>query len=49
VDEYLQLQGRFRHLLQSEDSEHIAAIQAVADDNIARYGLMVENVKETVS
>ena len=49
VDEYLQLQGRFRHLLQSEDSEHIAAIQAVADDNIARYGLMIENAKETVS
>jgi pyruvate ferredoxin oxidoreductase beta subunit len=46
VSEYLQLQGRFRHLFEREDSEHIAAIQALADDNIARYGLVVEIAKE---
>lgn len=47
VDEYLRLQGRFRHLLEREDSEHILAIQALADDNVARYGLVVEGAKET--
>ncbi len=39
VEDYLQLQGRFRHLLDRETCEHLAAIQALADDNIARYGL----------
>jgi pyruvate ferredoxin oxidoreductase beta subunit len=46
VDEYLRLQGRFRHLFESKDSEHIAAIQSLADDNIARYGLVVEHAEE---
>jgi pyruvate ferredoxin oxidoreductase beta subunit len=39
VDEYLRLQSRFRHLFERRDTGHIAAIQAIADENIARYGL----------
>lgn len=39
VDEYLRLQSRFRHLFEGEDNEHIIAIQAIANENIARYGL----------
>lgn len=39
VDEYLRLQSRFRHLFERGDTEHIAAVQAIANDNIARYGL----------
>jgi pyruvate ferredoxin oxidoreductase beta subunit len=46
VDGYLRLQGRFRHLFEGEDREHVAAIQSLADDNIARYGLVVEDAKE---
>jgi pyruvate ferredoxin oxidoreductase beta subunit len=46
VEEYLRLQSRFRHLFERGDSEHIAAIQALADDNIARYGLLLEIAKE---
>jgi pyruvate ferredoxin oxidoreductase beta subunit len=46
VEEYLRLQRRFRHLFEREESEHIAAIQAIADDNIAYYGLIKENAKE---
>jgi len=41
VDEYLRLQRRFAHLFRkgAEDRETIAAIQRMADANIARYGL----------
>jgi pyruvate ferredoxin oxidoreductase beta subunit len=39
VDEYLRLQGRFHHLFESDNAEHISAIQAIADENITRYGL----------
>jgi pyruvate ferredoxin oxidoreductase beta subunit len=40
VDEYLGLQGRFRHLFQDADgAQHLAAIQAAADANVARYRL----------
>jgi pyruvate ferredoxin oxidoreductase beta subunit len=40
VAEYLRPQSRFRHLFEREGGdERIAAIQAVADDNLARYGL----------
>ena len=46
VEDYLQLQSRFRHLFEGENREHLAAIQALADDNIARYGLLMETVKE---
>lgn len=41
VDEYLRLQRRFAHLFRkgAEDRDTIAAIQRMADANIARYGL----------
>jgi pyruvate ferredoxin oxidoreductase beta subunit len=40
VTEYLRLQSRFRHLFEREGGdERIAAIQALADDNVARYEL----------
>jgi pyruvate ferredoxin oxidoreductase beta subunit len=40
VTEYLRLQSRFRHLFEQQDGDvHIAAIQGVADENVARYGL----------
>ena len=37
VEEYLKLQGRFRHLL--KDKEALAKVQEVADKNIKYYGL----------
>jgi pyruvate ferredoxin oxidoreductase beta subunit len=37
VQEYLKLQGRFKHLLGSDE---VAKIQAIADGNIKRYGLI---------
>ena len=41
VEEYLRIQGRYRHLFSPEpDTEVIARIQAAADANIARYGLL---------
>jgi pyruvate ferredoxin oxidoreductase beta subunit len=41
VDEYLKLQKRFAHLFAPRrDDERLAAIQAAADRNIARYGLL---------
>jgi len=41
VEEYLQLQGRYRHLFSPERREDVLAhIQAIADRNIERYGLM---------
>jgi len=43
VEEYLKLQGRFRHLFESEEGKSaIARIQAIADANIAYYHLMSE-------
>jgi pyruvate ferredoxin oxidoreductase beta subunit len=40
VDGYLRLQSRFRHVFEGEDTaQRLAAIQAVADANVARYGL----------
>jgi hypothetical protein len=40
VTDYLRPQKRFRHLFDQESGpEHIAAIQAIADDNIVRLGL----------
>ena len=40
VLEYLWLQKRFRHLLSTEDGQaHLDFIQALADDNAARYSL----------
>ncbi len=41
VDEYLKLQGRFRHLTQKEGgAEEIKRIQAIADANIKKFGLV---------
>jgi len=42
VDAYLRLQRRFAHLFRKdgEDRERIAAIQRMADANIARFGLL---------
>ncbi len=44
VEAYLRLQRRFAHLFKkgAEDSERIAAIQRMADSNIAKYGLLPE-------
>ena len=41
VEEYLRPQGRYRHLFKPElRADLIARIQAMADRNIARYGLV---------
>ena len=44
VEDYLHLQGRFAHLFDAEGNtarpDIIAALQAMADRNIARYGLL---------
>ena len=40
VEEYLKIQGRFKHLL--NNPEAIKAIQAIADNNIKKYGLKAE-------
>ncbi len=40
VEEYLKLQGRFKHLL--KDPKGLKAIQDVADYNIKKYGLKTE-------
>jgi hypothetical protein len=39
VTDYLRAQKRFRHLFEEGHQEHLNAIQAVADANIARLGL----------
>ncbi len=47
VEEYLKLQGRYRHLFRPEPrTEVIARIQAAADANIARYGLVSDDATE---
>ena len=44
VEEYLKPQVRFRHLFSGDgDPAQIARIQAIADENIARYGLLRES------
>jgi pyruvate ferredoxin oxidoreductase beta subunit len=41
VEEYLKLQGRFKHLFKDEAGRsEIEKIQKMADDNIERFGLM---------
>jgi pyruvate ferredoxin oxidoreductase beta subunit len=41
VDEYLELQKRFAHLFAPQrDDARLAAIQATADRNVARFGLV---------
>jgi len=41
VEEYLKMQGRFRHLLNAP--EEIKKIQDIADHNIEKYGLKIES------
>jgi len=46
VERYLELQGRFKHLFSDPpDVAGIAAIQAIADANIRRYGLVDQEVQ----
>jgi len=40
VDEYLKLQGRYAHLFTERGKDEIAKIQAIADGNIKKYGLL---------
>ncbi len=40
VEEYLKMQGRFKHLLNKH--EEIKKIQEIADNNIKKYGLKLE-------
>jgi pyruvate ferredoxin oxidoreductase beta subunit len=51
VQEYLRLQSRFAHLFDAQGNptrpEVIAALQARADRNIARYGLLETEGTET--
>ncbi|MGA2775600.1 MAG: thiamine pyrophosphate-dependent enzyme [Candidatus Omnitrophota bacterium] len=42
VEEYLKLQGRFKHLL--KNSEELKKVQDIADSNIKKYGLKAETV-----
>ncbi len=41
VEEYLRVQGRFKHLL--NNPQELKKIQEVADNNIKKYGLKAEN------
>ena len=47
VEDYLRLQRRFAHLFKkgAEDRAHIAALQRMADTNIAKYGLLAEEAR----
>jgi pyruvate ferredoxin oxidoreductase beta subunit len=47
VEEYLKLQGRFKHLL--KNPEEIRKIQEIADYNIKKYGLRLEAQGVTVA
>jgi pyruvate ferredoxin oxidoreductase beta subunit len=43
VEDYLRLQSRYAHLFQpGRGSETIARLQAIADRNITRFGLLEE-------
>jgi len=45
VERYLELQTRFKHLFEPRrNDEAIAAIQAIADENIATYGLIESRI-----
>ncbi len=49
VEEYLQLQGRYRHLFgTSPRADIVARIQAIADRNIRRFGLLDEASEEVM-
>ena len=43
VDDYLRMQGRFAHLFKGDgDARSLAKIQAIADRNIRRFGLVAQ-------
>ncbi|MGE4357583.1 MAG: thiamine pyrophosphate-dependent enzyme [Candidatus Omnitrophota bacterium] len=42
VEEYLKLQGRFKHLLLPEAKAELARVQEIANGNIERYGLLAK-------
>jgi len=42
VEEYLRPQRRFAHIFKGKDTETLSRIQAIADRNILRYGLIDE-------
>ena len=44
VEQYLELQGRFRHLFHPRDERALEAIQAMADANIHLYQLISSEV-----
>ncbi len=47
VEEYLKSQKRFRHMVSGDGKpEEIAAVQALADENIEKYGLLKEAAEE---
>ncbi|MFH1199182.1 MAG: hypothetical protein V1650_03385 [Candidatus Omnitrophota bacterium] len=46
VTEYLKTQGRFKHLLNNPDA--IKEIQAIADNNIKKYGLLAAAAEQVV-
>jgi len=39
VDEYLKLQGRYKHLFKDEFKDHVKKIQEIADKNTEKFGL----------
>lgn len=45
VQEYLKIQGRFKHIL--DNPEALKLIQDIADNNIKKYGLKIEAQTET--
>lgn len=48
VEQYLKLQGRFRHLFgEPPDTEAIEALQAMADENIRSFGLAASSAQGT--
>jgi pyruvate ferredoxin oxidoreductase beta subunit len=50
VDAYLQIQGRFRHLFKpARNDDVISQIQARADRNIERFGLLDEDSQEVTA
>jgi pyruvate ferredoxin oxidoreductase beta subunit len=50
VEEYLKLQRRYAHLFGSSPRPDIVArLQEIADENIARYGLVTEEADESVA
>ena len=44
VEEYLKVQARFKHLLNNPGE--LQLIQEIADNNIRKYGLKIEDKKE---